>query len=50
MEQHEEDLEQTMMMKKQMEKKIIEATEEVEESKGAQEATRGANGSLNSKV
>ena len=32
-EQHEEDLEQTMMMKKQMEKKIIEATEEVEESK-----------------
>ena len=32
-EQHEEDLEQTMMMKKQMEKKINEAYEEVDENK-----------------
>ena len=33
MEQHEEDLEQTMMMKKQLEKKINEAFEEVDENK-----------------
>ena len=33
MEQHEEDLEQTLMMKKQMEKKINEAFEEVDENK-----------------
>ena len=33
MEQHEEDLEQTMMMKKQMEKKVNEAFEEVDENK-----------------
>ena len=32
-EQHEEDLEQTMMMKKQMEKKLNEAFEEVDENK-----------------
>ena len=32
-EQHEEDLEQTMMMKKQMEKKINEAFEESDENK-----------------
>ena len=32
-EQHEEDLEQTMMMKKQMEKKMNEAYEEVDENK-----------------
>ena len=32
-EQHEQDLEQTMMMKKQMEKKVIEALEEVDENK-----------------
>ena len=32
-EQHEEDLEQTMMMKKQMEKKINEALEEGDENK-----------------
>ena len=32
-EQHEEDLEQTMMMKKQMEKKLNEAYDEVEDVK-----------------